>query len=82
MIERLREKIRIQILSLVGRDIEDIARRAYDDGCYVTTNRMRAEKTIEFAAMVAQNRKLQEVLSEHISLTMPPIIIERETSND
>ena len=65
--------LRKHILALIGREIEDIARRAYDDGCYVTSKRLQAEKALEFMQITKQNEKLTEMLIERARITMPHI---------
>ena len=73
-----KEKKRQQILALIGRDIDDIAYHAYNDGCYVTTKQMQAQKTIEFAQLVAENEKLREMMIEHANLVIPTIKVQAE----
>jgi hypothetical protein len=67
----IREWLRKQILKLIERDIESIARHAYNDGCYVTKREMIAQKRLEHAALVRHNEALSEAIMKHLSVTMP-----------
>jgi len=66
--------IRKKLLELIGRDIENIARDAYHEGCYVTQRRMQAEKLLEFQQLTATNEKLRELMVERANLAVPEII--------
>jgi hypothetical protein len=70
----IREWLRKQILKLIARDVEDIALRAYNDGCYVTERRMIEQKKLEHAALVAHNEALSKAISKHLAVTMPEYV--------
>lgn len=81
MLAERRERQRKAILNLIGRDIEDIARDAYNEGCYVTTRQMQAAKLIEFQCLMAENEKLREVAIKQYETMMPEIKIMAEKLN-
>ena len=74
MQQKRKENQRRKLLSLIGRDIEDIARDAYNDGCWITEKKMRAERQLEFAHLTKENKKLRELLAERTAITMPDFI--------
>jgi len=69
------EWLRKKILSLIGGDIESIAIRSYNDGCYTTERRMQVEHQIQIQALVRHNEALQKAASDCLALTMPERII-------
>ena len=73
------EWLRKKILSLIGRDIENIARDAYDEGCYVTARRNKAEEVIRLHYLTTENEKLREMMIERANMTMPEIVILQNT---
>ena len=73
-----REKQRQRLLSLIGRDIDNIARDAYNDGCYTTTRQMQAQKVLEFACLMAENEKLRELAIKQCEIHMPELRIMAE----
>lgn len=70
--------LRRQIVNLIGAEIDDIARRAYVEGCYQTSRRMREEQARALMDLQQHNEKLTEMLvTRHAIAPSPPIIIKR-----
>jgi len=78
MSEWIRKKAHKWILGLIGREIENIAYDAYNEGCYVTAKQEQAKRTMEFAQIVAENEKLREMIIERANLVMPEIVIKAD----
>jgi hypothetical protein len=64
---------------MIGRDIESIARDAYNEGCYVTQRRNRAEEAMRLQHLMAENEALRERMLDLARTQMPNMVFPAET---